>query len=1004
MSKRYPGNFVTGNPVALSQTSNNGIWDLADSYTAVGNNAWQEPDGIYEIPRSLRFRGSAGSYLARNAGTSGNRRTFTYSFWAKATTQPSYSLYLGACTAGDNDFYIYYSNNTTFGVGSYQGAGTDYGYKFNAVLRDYSAWYHFVVAYDTTQEVALNRVKLYINGVQYSNVSPSASGYFPRNHTCLVNDSVTHGIGIRPTFGTTNLDGYMTDINFVDGQALDASYFGYFDPVTNIWMPKKYTGNYGRTGWFLNFTDNSSLNVLGKNLAGTNYAVSSTTPTGTYQASTNTTSTTGAYGETVTVTQAIPSNAVATGNPFTTIWNNDSLGSYVGNGQNYTQSALFKPLVFPLSVQLYDNGTGGWGGQTITFTDANTYSVSGGSRDGIIKLANGWYRIWSSGPFPSSGHYKQIYSYTHPTGNGSTPHYQIYGWQLNQGIGPDPQIFTTAAAQPNDFTVNNLSVTAGPTYDSMVDSPTNVFTSATDVGGVVSGNYATWNYLTNVAGITTSDANLKVSTTGQAAQPATMFVNTGKWYWEIKWTSGAAYRFGVINEFGVGQGLGETLNTWCKINNPPRLYHNSSAPGYGTDGSVGDTYMFALDVDAGKIWYGINGTWQASGFPQSGSNASQTFTPNQNMSPAVASGTGTVVYEANFGQRAFAYTPPSGFKSLNTTNLQAMGSSYVGAAAFTPTKHFDTFLWAGNATSQGRSHTGLNFQPDLLISHGRTNAYQWNVFDSLRGGNARLNSNTTAAETDSLGNGYGAITSFDPNGFTTSPGSTNNENFNMTGYSYLAWSWKQSPTAGLNIIPYTGNGAARTISHNLGVAPRFIMIKNRTTHTYNWAVYHAGLASSAYALQLNTTIAQSNSFDYWNSTAPTSSVFSLGTDNGVNQNGITYIAYVWAQIPGFSKFGTWTNNNSNDGTFVYLGFRPAWILLKNTDNVEQWYVYDSKRRVYNVAAGSDLSYISPNNTGTEGYDRSPYGGATNTIDFLSNGFKIRTTNKDAGEISYQTRN
>jgi hypothetical protein len=243
----------------------------------------------------------------------------------------------------------------------------------------------------------------------------------------------------------------------------------------------------------------------------------------------------------------------------------------------------------------------------------------------------------------------------------------------------------------NNFTGNNVSVTAGTTYDAMVDVPGVASALGTaDVGGVVRGNYATLNPLSNFATIT--NGNLTMSTAVLSAQPCTVFQNTGKWYWEVVWVSGPAYRMGVCNEAGVGQSFGENANTWVKINNPPRVYNNSSTTSYGTDGSVGDTYMFALDLDAGMIWYGINGVWQANGSPSTRTLPSQTFTPNQNMTPAFASGTSTNAYTANFGQRPFAYTPPTGFKSLNTTN-------FPNPVIRRPEQHFDVKTYTGNGSN-----------------------------------------------------------------------------------------------------------------------------------------------------------------------------------------------------------------------------------------------------------------------------------------------------------------
>jgi hypothetical protein len=257
------------------------------------------------------------------------------------------------------------------------------------------------------------------------------------------------------------------------------------------------------------------------------------------------------------------------------------------------------------------------------------------------------------------------------------------------------------------------------------------------------------------------------------------------------------------------------------------------------------------------------------------------------------------------------------------------------------------------------------------------------LHDSVRGYGNYLISNSTAAQ----GSG-GGVTASTSTGFNYSIGNTNN---------WISWNWKAGGTAvsntdgtitssvsanqtsGFSVVTYTGTGSNATVGHGLGVAPQFILTKTVSTALGNWGVYHASLGATK-ALNLNNTIAAATFIQFWNNTAPTSTVFSVGTSNDVN-GASTYVAYCWAEIAGFSKFGSYTGNGSTDGPFVYTGFRPRYILIKNSTTAgTNWLVLDSATNTYN--AGN--LYLIPNASSAE-----QTSGAD--IDILSNGFKIRNT-------------
>jgi len=310
--------------------------------------------------------------------------------------------------------------------------------------------------------------------------------------------------------------------------------------------------------------------------------------------------------------------------------------------------------------------------------------------------------------------------------------------------------------------------------------------------------------------------------------------------------------------------------------------------------------------------------------------------------------------------------------------------------------YFNTLTWTGADTSAGRDFIGVGFQPDLVWAKTRSvsNGHKW--FDIVRGVGKSLQSEGSGAETTNDGNGY--IDSFDSDGFSSIAGSSNNYNFNNTSTTIVAWNWKAgnsqgssntdgsinttytsvNTTAGFSISQYTGNGVSgATVGHGLGAIPKWIIVKALNT-TDNWEVYHASLGAEKY-IELNLTAAQGDSTAIWNDTEPTSSLFSIGNNSGVNTNGNPYIAYCFAEKKGYSKFGSYTGNGNADGTFVYTGFKPAFVIVKRTDAVQGWYILDNKRNTFNP----EDKYLETSDSDAE---------ATFTFcDFLSNGFKARTT-------------
>lgn len=535
-----------------------------------------------------------------------------------------------------------------------------------------------------------------------------------------------------------------------------------------------------------------------------------------------------------------------------------------------------------------------------------------------------------------------------------------------------------SSGNSNNWTPNNFSVTAGVGNDSLVDSPTNYGTD-TGVGGEVRGNYANLNALDN-GGNTLTDGNLSGNKgAGWASTRATMaFPTTGKWYWEAQITAGGNnMTIGIATNAAVlaSKIIGEDANGWGYVSGSGLKWTNGSSASYGATWTAGDIMGIAFDAGAGTLTFYKNNTSQGTAF--TGLTGGPYF-----AGVSFESTTGYV----NFGQRPFAYTAPSGFKALCTQNLPTPA---IGATSSTLAgKQMNVVNWTGTGTTQ--SVTGVGFQPDFVWVKRRDSSDNHSIFDAVRGTGKYISSNLTNSEaTDNS-----SLTTFGADGFT-SGGSVIGGN----GFSYVAWNWKggngtvsntsgsitstvsANTTAGISVVKWTGNGTdGATVGHGLGVTPAMIIIKN-TGQSGAWIVQHKGMAGAPKASSTVFTLTSSNTNGclLLNSNG---GAISYGFDGQINGNTYGMIAYCFTEVAGFSKFGSFVGNGSTDGPFVYCGFRPKWILIKDLVNADtaSWLLYDTARNTYNVAP----TILATELTG---------GDNTNSawnIDIVSNGFKIRS--------------
>ena len=580
----------------------------------------------------------------------------------------------------------------------------------------------------------------------------------------------------------------------------------------------------------------------------------------------------------------------------------------------------------------------------------------------------------------------------------------------------------------HNFTPNNLEIS-----DFTLDTPSNTF--------------ATLNPLSTSVN-TLSQGNLYSTGGGSSWRPVSsdMAMSSGRWYWEVYIDTVSSYQMHGIRPQVRDDGdvnhdndhyPGTRSDEWG-YNTDARLHNSASATSsWGDTYTAGDIIGVALDMDAGTLNFYKNGS--ATGSQITGISASHSPVGSRGDYLAcfcVYGSTGQAI--VNFGQDGtfaghkssqnkkdingignFYYTPPTGFKALCSANLRG-DSSYI----IEPQKHFDVLTYTGTGSSN--SLTDLEFSPDLIWVKRRngdgTNHHLW--VNSVRGGSKSLSTNLQSAENTNANRDM----TFLANGIRWN---SDTGNANASGGTYVAWCWKgggssntynidgtgygTASAAGLDggtidptgasvntkakfsVLTYTGNGSdGATVEHGLGSIPVFVIVKKRTGD--NWMVYHQGnnnfSSPENYYLELNENSADIGADTLFNNTAPTSSVFSLDDDSSVNSNGGSFVAYCWGEVPGYSKFGAYRgNSSSSNGSYIHLGFRPSFVIIKKFSGSDSWQMHDTARSTYNPEVAALYPSAADSET-TSG----------RIVDFLSDGFKHYNadgnTNEDGHDYVY----
>jgi len=829
----------------------------------------------HTLDQSLRFDDGSSPSLTRTVGSAGNRRTFTWSGWVKrsATGNRYNVLFSAKDSVLGNYFWIMFTSTADDQINVYNYPASDnFELKTNRLFRDVSGWYHIVLAVDTTQSTASNRAKLYVNGEQITDLA--TANYPDEDYETAVSKTNKHSIGSYDG-SSYFFDGYMAEVNFIDGTALDPSSFG--ETKDGVWIPKNYGGSYGDEGFHLTFEgtgtattsqDSTAQTNIGDDQSGNgnNFAIGSSSIVST------------------DVVQDSPTNSFSTMNSLVT----------AGNAQS-----LF------------------------TFSEGN------------LKVRN------------AASNYSQAIA-THGVTTGKY-YYECY---ITEAGYPSWMIGLLVAD------MNGLKNVEFPT---MAGAPSSEQASFTGLG-----------YFTS--------SNLYISDWGDTS---------------------------------VG------LNT--------QEVAYSGAHSAGDAPTTGDIIGVAADFDNRKIYFHINGEYinvgAGTGNPSTGANPSTTYTAseapdaNHKFPWLVAYGTASFVF--NFGQDdsfagnktsgtaaasdsegigEFYYSVPTGFKAFCASNLPdiTIGPEKDEQAD----DNFNTVLYSGNSGTN--AITGLGFQPDLVWVKSRSTGYNHELYDSVRGVNKRIYSDSTSAQ----GTG-GSLSAFGSDGFTHTSGSIGG---NASGHTYVGWGWKAggnantfnidgtgyasmsaapisdgtqaltglsaNTTSKFSIATFTMPDAERTVAHGLGVKPDWIIFKNLGTGS--WQIWHNSFGEDTENVILFSTAgtAQAGGSGNWFQSL-SNTLVGLGSYGSYFGTG-DYVMYSFANVEGYSRIGSYKGNGAGDGTYVVTGFRPSFVLLKKSSaSGDNWSMYDNKRDIDNPVR----EYLIPNDA--------QQAGSTDSIDFLSNGFKVR---------------
>jgi len=943
---------------------------------------------IVRVPFSLT--GGAGGYVIKGSGlfdggylyqtpsAGDSNQVFTMEIVGKHTFVPSGAddHLFTAGTDTSNYWDISWTTTGALQIVLVESGGIVDQIITTPLYRDFGAFYQIVIGVDKTAAASDDRYTIEYNGTAITSFSTNTRE--AAGGDTFVGKANVHVISAFVDLARNAYD-YLSRFTYIDGTKLDATSFGELDN-NGGWSLLNVSGlTFGTNGWLIEGGTDMAAGLDSRDVS------TQITASGAYIGDMTNNGGLAAAFDGIT-SQA--STASAASPSQTTAYCGQDEGA--GNSATVTKVKVYGPN----NTAPFDSND-----RTIELYGSNTSPAS--DTDGTL-IASGIYQ----GQVSAIG-------YINAPSNTTAYRYhwvRFVGSGSNAWYAAEVQFYEGDSGGPSWFVEGTITAI----NDSPTDDAANGY-----------GNHATFNPLrTNTISASPTYSNGNRSVTNSAAGSATyspyttIVVNAGKFYAEI-----APNTFANDEEI-----IGMALNSWDQWEASNQLGASSGSVGLHTLSTADtkikinggtlttvdtkmvspDRTVLAADVDAGMGWLGFyddsagvirwvdsSGTTRTTDEPGNGTNATWTFTANSviKFGASIHSGGDVDLYAE---KADWVGTAPSGFKALSTANLPA-------PTVTDPSAYFKTLLYTGNSTGSTaitgcQDASGTNWTPDLVWIKPRTFAADGRhcLYDQVRGANKRISSNNTNAEATDID----CLDSFDSGGFTLGADTANNL-VNDSGYTYVAWCLNAGGSGssntdgtitstvsaaahgGFSIGTYTGTGSNATVGHGLDRTPSLYIVKDLDNST-DWFVYNETSGATKY-LKLNTIGAETTSSIRWNDTAPTSSVFSLGTSADVNGSGADFVFYAFARTPGLIGIGSYTGNGSADGPYVVVddgasGFRPAFFLVKVINTTQNWFIFDSARNTYNEV---DLELYA--NLSAADSSRSP------GLDFVANGVKLRTS-------------
>ncbi len=900
----------------------------------------------FEVKRSLRFNSGDSTHLTRTPSSATNRQTFTFSFWVKLVTIGTVT-YLFECGDSDNNgerLYIRLDTDSSFSVGE----KSIYRLITTQKLRDPSAWYHIVFAVDTTNSTPDNRNRLYINGEEVTSFGTRNS--FSQNYNTGVNNNSLHNWG-RSNIDSNYPNAYLAEINFIDGQQLTPSSFAETNSETGQWVPIDTSGlTFGTNGYRLKFADNSgtTATTLGKDSSGNG---NNFTPNNFSVAA-------GAGNDSLEDT---PTNNFCTLNSIALGQGNEQRATLSNGNLDFTESSSNNRT----AVSTFGLKTGKWYFEFLS-TNTGTFSI-------------GWHDMENN----QGSFYRNNGSYSSSFGGGGTSGYA--SWKTNDIVG----VAIDFDSGKIWYAKNNTWQSGDPATG---NSPTNTFTTGLTLhteaftdnsSGTKSGSF---NYGQRPFTYT-PPAGYKSICSKNLPDPTILLPN--KHFDTLLWSGNATTSDRSITGLNFQPDW-----AWTKTRN--HAYHHAlfdairgpanrlnldqdyvenftsggSLASFDAPTSGNNNGGITWDYGTGNEWWNVSGKNYISWNWNAGDTDSATYIVK------VVSDSGNKYRFNDFGTSAVTldlaeggtYTFDQSDSSMSSHPMQlstTANGTHGGGSAYSTgvTYELDGSTVTASAFISGFSSASSR-KLIITVAASAPNLNYYCYYHSGMGG--AINTNSTLGSSNFEGNTQATV--------------------------------KANPTAGFSIISWNARGNSSgtydTLGHGLGVRPNWLILKSRN-NTGNWNVYNSNFSSANNKiLQLSNTIAETTSSNYWgaDNTTPSSTLIHLNQGNYSNSaSPPKFIMYAFSEVTDYSRFGSYSGNGSTDGTFVFTGFRPAFVMIKRINATDHWNVTDNKRGNFNVideAIYANLDMVEDSNF----YNR---------IDYLSNGFKYRANNSQANESGGQ---